>query len=90
LKLANCPHVIEIDVFLTIVFRVGLLPYLILTTIGMKQDTLIKHKEAIVICDKSGLVNVSYNVLLTTPKVNIVVKPIRSTCCYNKIHINLH
>jgi hypothetical protein len=56
----------------------------------MKQDTLTKHKEAVVICDESGLVSLSYNVLLTTPKVNIIVKPIHSTYCYSKIHINLH
>jgi hypothetical protein len=32
LKLTNCLHVTTIDVFPTIIFRVGLLPYLILTT----------------------------------------------------------
>jgi hypothetical protein len=56
----------------------------------MKQDTLTKHKDNVVICDESGLVSLSYNVILTTPKVNIIVKPICNTYCYNKIHINLH
>ncbi len=50
IEIANCLEVKTIDVFLTIVFRIGLLPYLILTT-AMKQDTLIKHNEAVVVCD---------------------------------------
>jgi len=62
IEIINCLQVKTIDSFLTIVFRIGLLPYLILTTMVMKQDTLIEHKEAIVGCDKeSGLVNLSYN-----------------------------
>jgi hypothetical protein len=32
LKLTNCLQVRTIDVFPTIIFRIGLLPYLILTT----------------------------------------------------------
>jgi hypothetical protein len=28
----------------------------------MKRNTLIKHKEAIVICGESGFVSLSYNV----------------------------
>jgi hypothetical protein len=32
----------------------------------MKQDTLIEHKEAIVVCDyESGPIDLSYNVLAT-------------------------
>jgi hypothetical protein len=42
----------------------------------MKKNTLIKHKEAIVICEESELVSLSYNALITTLEVNIVVKPI--------------
>jgi hypothetical protein len=42
----------------------------------MKRDTLIEHKEGTTICEESGFVSLSYNVLLTTLKVNIVVKPI--------------
>ncbi len=37
---------------------------------------MIEHKEAVVVCEESGLVNLHYNVLLTTIKVNIVAKPI--------------
>jgi hypothetical protein len=40
----------------------------------MKQDTLIEHKESIIVCEKNGPINVSYNILLTTPKANIVEK----------------
>jgi hypothetical protein len=65
LKLTNCLHVTTIDVFPTIIFRVGLLPYLILTT-SMKWDTLIEHKEVVILCEENGLVSLKYNVLLTT------------------------
>jgi hypothetical protein len=44
-------------VIIIIIFRIGLLPYLILTTIGMKRDTLIELKEAIIVCEESGLVS---------------------------------
>jgi len=42
----------------------------------MKKNTLIEHKEAIVVCEESGLISLNYNVLLTTLKVNIVAKPV--------------
>jgi hypothetical protein len=74
LKLVNSLQVRTIDVFFTIVFKVGLLPYLRLIITSMKRNTLINHKEAIVICEESGHVSLSYNVLLTTPQANIVVK----------------
>jgi len=65
-EITNCLQVKTIDVFLTIVFRIGLLLYLRLITIGMKQNTLIEHKEVVVVCDlESGLVNLSYNALAT-------------------------
>jgi hypothetical protein len=47
----------------------------------MKRGTLIEHKEIAVICEESGLISLSYNVLLTTLKAIIIVKPIH----YNKI-----
>jgi hypothetical protein len=74
LQLANCLLVRATYVFLTNVFKVGLLPYLILTIRSMKRDTLMKHKEAVVVCEESGPVNLSYNVLLTTLETNIGVK----------------
>ncbi len=57
LKLANCLQVKVMYVIIIIIFRIGLLPYLILTTIGMKRDTLIELKEAIIVCEESGLVS---------------------------------
>jgi hypothetical protein len=74
LKLANYLQVKAMDVFLTIVFRASLLLYLRLTTSRMKRDTLIEHKEVAIICEENGPVSLSYNVMLTTPKANIVVK----------------
>jgi hypothetical protein len=40
----------------------------------MKRNTLIEHKEVVVVCEESGLVNMNYNVLLTTLEVNAGVK----------------
>jgi hypothetical protein len=34
----------------------------------MKKGMLIEHNKATIICEGNGLVNLSYNVLLTTPK----------------------
>jgi len=42
----------------------------------MMRYTLIKHKEAIVVCEESGHVSLNYNDLLTTLEVNIVAKPL--------------
>jgi hypothetical protein len=50
-EIVNCLQVKTMDVFLNIVFRIGLLPYLGLTTTRMKQDTLIQHKEVVIDCD---------------------------------------
>jgi hypothetical protein len=47
LKLTNCLQVRATNVFLTTVFKVSLLPYLSLATVGMKRNTLIEHKEAV-------------------------------------------
>lgn len=38
----------------TIVFHDQLFPYMKLTTISMKRDTLIEHKEATLICENNG------------------------------------
>jgi 7-cyano-7-deazaguanine synthase in queuosine biosynthesis len=40
----------------------------------MKKDTLIEHKEAIIVCEEKRPVSLNYNVLLTTPKANIIIK----------------
>jgi len=66
IEITNCLQVKTTYVFLTIVFIIGLLPYLGLTTTRMKQDTLIEHREAVVICDQeSGPINLNYNALVT-------------------------
>jgi len=39
-----------------------------------KRNSLIKHKEVVIVCEESGHINLSYNVLLSTPEVNIIVK----------------
>ncbi len=61
LKLANCLQVKTTYVFITTIFRAGLLPYLRLATTCMKKNTLIEHKKTIVVCEESGPVNLSYN-----------------------------
>jgi hypothetical protein len=72
LKLAKCLHVITTNVFITIFFKAILLPYLRLTTIDMRRNTLIEHKEVVVVCEESG--PISLNVLLATPETNTIVK----------------
>jgi hypothetical protein len=42
----------------------------------MKRNTLIEHKETVIVCEENGLVSLNYNVLLTTPKINTIIKPI--------------
>ncbi len=59
LKLANCLHVKPINVFFTPIFKVGLLPYLIIITTSMKPNTLIKHKEVVVVCEESEPISLS-------------------------------
>jgi hypothetical protein len=48
--------------------------YLILATAGMTRNTLIKHKEVLIVCEESGPIRLNYNVLLTTLEANVVVK----------------
>jgi hypothetical protein len=62
--------------FFATIFRVGLLPYLRVVIASMKKVTLIEHKEVVVIWEESGPISLIYNVLLTTPKANTMVKPI--------------
>jgi hypothetical protein len=64
------------NVFLTINFRVSSLPYLRLATTIMKIDTLIEHKEAVIICEENGPISLNYNVLLPTLEANIVIKQV--------------
>jgi hypothetical protein len=39
----------------------------------MKRNTLIEHKEVVVICEENGPTSMSYNVLLTTLEANVRV-----------------
>jgi hypothetical protein len=73
-KLTNHQQVRAIDVFLTTIFKAGLLPYLRLAIVGLKRNTLIEHKEIVIVCEESGLVSMIYNVLLTQLKANASVK----------------
>ncbi len=66
----------DIDVFLITIFRASLQPYLRLATISMARDTLIQHKEDVMICEKNGLVITNYNALTTHPKSEQVARPI--------------
>jgi hypothetical protein len=36
----------------------------------MRRNTLIEHNEAIVVCEESGFVGMSYIALITTSKIN--------------------
>jgi hypothetical protein len=63
------------DVFLITIFRASLQPYFKLVTC-MTRNTLIKHKEVIVICEESGPVIANYNILITQPKFKPITQPI--------------
>jgi hypothetical protein len=45
----------------------------------MRKNTLIEHKEATIVCEESGPINMCYNVLLTTLEANVGVKRIVPT-----------
>jgi hypothetical protein len=40
----------------------------------MKRNILIEHKENVVIREENELVSLNYNVILTTPELNTIVK----------------
>jgi hypothetical protein len=42
----------------------------------MKKNTLIEHKEVVIVCEENGLVSLSYDVLLATLDANIIAKPV--------------
>jgi hypothetical protein len=70
LKLANCLEHKANDNLLTIFFRVGLVPYMRVATIGMKRNSLFEHKE-IMVCEESMGDPTEYQKLLEPPKSNI-------------------
>jgi hypothetical protein len=55
--------------FLTTIFEASLQPYLRLTIVGMTRDTLIKHKEVVVIYEESRPIITNYNILIIRPRV---------------------
>jgi len=61
LKLANCSQVKAINMFLIIIFKARLQPYLRLTIASMARDTFINHKEVVVIYEESGPIIANYN-----------------------------
>ncbi len=64
LKLVNYLQVMVINVFFFTIFEASLQPYLKLVTTSMARDTFIKQKEAVIICEKNGLVIANYNALI--------------------------
>ncbi len=42
----------------------------------MYEDRYLDWTQVVIICEESGPISLSYNVLLTKPEANIVVKPI--------------
>jgi mannitol/fructose-specific phosphotransferase system IIA component (Ntr-type) len=61
-------------VLLTIIFKIGLQPYLKLTSMAI--NTLIKYKEAIIIYEESGPIIANYNALITHPKSKPITQPV--------------
>jgi hypothetical protein len=59
LKLTNCLQVRATNIFLTIVFKASLLLYLRLVIVHMRINTLIEHKEIVVVCEERGPINMS-------------------------------
>ncbi len=60
------------NVFLITIIRASLQPYLKLATTRMARNTLIKHKEDVVICEENGIVIANYNALITQPKSKLI------------------
>jgi hypothetical protein len=74
--LVNYLQIKAIDVLFTMIFKVGLQPYLRLVENKMIRDALIKHKESIVMCEESELVIANCNALSTQPKSKPVAQPL--------------
>ncbi len=66
-KLIHGLQILTKDNFLTIVFRAGLLSYLIIAIVGMKRSTLQRHKEAIMLCEE-GMTIVETRSALSIPQ----------------------
>ncbi len=55
LRPTNYLQVKTTNVFLTTIFKVSLLSYQRLATAGMKRNTLIEHKEVVVVCEENDM-----------------------------------
>jgi hypothetical protein len=64
------------DVILNTIFKESIQPYLRLATIGMTKDTLIKHKEPIVICEENEPSITNYNALIIQLESKPIAQPI--------------
>jgi hypothetical protein len=42
----------------------------------MTKDSLVKHKEVVLICEENGLVMANYNVLIIHPESKLIAQPI--------------
>jgi hypothetical protein len=76
-----------IDFFLINIFRTRLQPYLRLATTSMMKNTLIKHKEVILICEENGLVVANYNALIIQPKSKPIAQPIIAYHCWTTFNL---
>lgn len=77
-KLVNCLQHKASDNLLTTFFRVKLLPYLWVVTIGMKRDTLFRHNEATITCEEN-LGDVFYRRLLEPSTIFLKINEIKQT-----------
>jgi len=71
LKLANCLQHKANDNLLTIFFRVSLIPYLRVATLGIKHNNMFEHKEVAVTCEESMGNPTEYQKFLKPPKSDI-------------------
>jgi hypothetical protein len=70
LKLANfLEHKVDANL-LTVFFNVGLVLYLRVATTHMKCNSLFKHKEVVITCEKSMGDPIEYQKLLEPPKLD--------------------
>jgi hypothetical protein len=80
---------------LTTFFRVGLVPYLQIAIIGMKRNTLFKHKKSMVTCEEMMVDAKEYQKLLKPSKKlektldNIQIEKM-CDFCHNPGHLKKH
>jgi hypothetical protein len=75
-KLANCLYVKTTDVLFNLYFSNTFVTIFAFGNCKYEKGHFNKHKEVVVICEESGLVTISYNVILITPNINTTAKTI--------------